>query len=488
MFSSRIPKKEIYFRILSPQQKKKSDSSFNLIYFNNRINNPINSIRTKSNNNQSINLSTIIHKRTKIKKYEIITPSRKKKNIKINPHKISNKFTIESNLDSNQNNEKIYLKPLSPRIMLNKSMRNSQLYKNMDFDPFFNCNNNSILWQINSTKRPKLDLNEYKKIDKENRTVSLKTVKFDYMGQYFINQSEKDIKINNTHNNSNIYDKTNIENLNISKYNVIKSYTEKRTKNYNFIEKNQKTELFRNFEDLEKKSLEISRRRPQKNFSNKNFFNFKKNNDLREIKLSLEAIKTKNIFKQHKNKKKMNKIININNNSSINNIKKLFIVKSNNKNKIKEKNRLNHSPYINKKYIEDNIPENVLKLSIHNTNKNENASFHNKRKKLIRNILPSISEEDDKIKYNINNLVNILEKIIYNKNKIKKQFINEIKEEKGKNKIINNIYNNTKYSSDFKYTKKIIPRNINKNNKFYEKKDINKFNILNEANGNKNKF
>ena len=127
---------------------------------------------------------------------------------------------------------------------------------------------------------------------------------------------------------------------------------------------------------------------------------------------------------------------------------------------------------MNKKFIEDNIPQNVLTLSFDKIPITINSTSNYKRNKHIKKILPSISEEDDKIKSNIINFVNIFKKIVNNKIfHMKKDSMTKIIEEIKINKNTNNIQNKAKHNANFIYAKKIIQKKINKN----IRQNINKF-------------
>jgi hypothetical protein len=242
---------------------------------------------------------------------------------------------------------------------------------------------------------------------------------------------------------------------------------------------------------LEKKSLEISKRKMLK----KKFI-IRKDNNLIDIKLSLDAIR-KNSKNKLNNKLKTPKKNNIkkskiiytynNKNRSINNIKKLFIIQNNNKKLFNDKTKLNQTLSVTKKYIEDTTPQNVINLSITSTPKKLNSDFKNKRNNYIKKILPSISEEDDKIKLNIIHLVNILEKIIENKNThMKKDSMTKLKQQKKINKKINVVYKRKKLIDDHIYNKKFITKNINEN--IRKKKFVNIYNTTNLRNNYKNKL
>ena len=88
--------------------------------------------------------------------------------------------------------------------------------------------------------------------------------------------------------------------------------TEEKIKPYNFYKKNTiETELFRSYEDLEKKSLEITKRKRKKNSINSTT-NFKKETNLEELKESLENYRQKSKSNIKRKRKKKNNFINKN--------------------------------------------------------------------------------------------------------------------------------------------------------------------------------
>ena len=395
---------------------------------------------------------------------------------------------------------------------------------------------------------------------------------------------EKDFNMNNTYNNTNIYNNgypntsKNIDSKNRNRISDV-NCTEKEINTYNFNEKKPlKSELFRNYEDLEKKSFEISMRKLRKNLSCKSI-DFKKDKNLREIKKSLKTIKNSHSKDKKDNTKKL-KIIKFN---DIKNYKKIKLLKNNNlslnsinnikndnnkyntqqqqniydggieeksnfkkkqnkriyfKNKLvsnkeknnsktinntinskekkqrknielndtvykklntnqkeyqivtKENHRKNKTPIIRKKFIEDykHISINSNKLSYSHIFSSSNLSLKkNKSQKhikvniknstsLIKNknkILPSILEEEEKIrnsnnriiKISIINFIKILQKIIDSNNsqilrakfELLVLYSDKIKTNRQTTK------NSFSQFSDMKYVKKIIPNNIKKN-------------------------
>ena len=508
MFSVKFPKESIYYEIKKDLQKNAREKPSNSIIINYTNNTPINFTKISTiNNYQTLNSAKNSNKyRSQI----MITKSNKR--IKDSNNSIKDKLSIE---ESNIENNYYHIKNLSPIFNLSESMKAKTLSDKMDYNSFYYNDNNSILKQkilkkLNEQKKQKLNSpqnipknNYYYYINKKNNL--LKTVQ-----NNFLRRSPFYIKLKRDFNKYNNYS---LSPVGIEKNEDNKSYTERISKNYNFFESGKRHELFRNFEDLEKKSIEISKRKMMNEYnSNKYFFSVKKDNNLKEIKQSLDDIREKLFYKEEKNKindesssrnKYINKTINNQNsikalyhiskiktkinkdnqNNSFKKIKKIFITK-------KEKRKVNQSPYVKKNYIEDNNSLNILATPINNHR--HNAYFHtqNKNKKIKKNILPSISEENDKIKINLNNLVYILKKIIANKKiKLISDFLRKIeKHNKNNKKNINIVYNGTKKSTNLKYSKKIVQKNMNKNMKIYNNKNSNIIKLLSNGKPSNNKF
>ena len=465
------------------------------------------------------------------------------------------------------------------------SFKNKKIYVNKNKD-LGNYNqkekekeNQKIIYNTNSNYKKVTNLRKIKRklspkvhlIDEDlNHSNSYKN---SFMRKPVVIKFENDFNINNTYNNSKLY-KTNtcknIDNINKNrKFDI--NCTAKGINAYNFYEKNPlKSELFRNYLDLEKKSFEISIRKMRKNLSCKSI-NFKKDRNLREIKKSLKTIKNNQSHSKDKteNNKKL-KIIKFN---DIKNYKKLKFLKNNDfslysintskndnqkyinntqqqknlynsnikekmqnkriyfKNKLifsKEKNnseninnnmysnekihpkiielnnavykklnngkkkceiitnehhKKNKTPIIRKKFIED---YNYININTNNNFSSLNLSLRkNKSEKHIKvnkkisvsdiknkNILPSILEEEEKIrnsnnriiKISIINFIRILQSIIDKKNsnilkEILKTFaLCKFKIKQNRQTLQHNI--NSK-----KYVKKIIPNKIKKNKK-----------------------
>ena len=492
-----IPKEKIYYELIHPAKKNIYGASLNTININNRSNNPINLSKFHSIDSYSTFNSITNSEKKQTKFCNIIKFSKRPRIIKREYNNYVNKLSVDSHNDNNPNNHKIYRNCLSPKVILNKSLLAHSLHKKMDFDSFYNNDNNSILKKKilkklnDSIKRQKPEINENKYETNIKDNLSYRNIRHNYIRKPLVIKVQKDININNIYNNSNIYNNNNISNYDEAETFNNKSLTERRTKRYDFNTLFKKPELFRNFEDLEKKSLEISKRKMLK----KKFI-IRKDNNLIDIKLSLDAIR-KNSKNKLNNKLKTPKINNIkkskiiytysNKNRAINNIKKIFIIQNNNKKHFNDKTKLNQTLSVTKKYIEDTNPQNVINLSITRTPKELNSDFKNKRNNYIKKILPSISEEDDKIKLNIIHLVNILEKIIENKNThMKKDSMTKLKQQKKINKKINVVYKRKKLIDDHIYNKKFITKNINEN--IRKKKFVNIYNTTSLRNNYKNKL
>ena len=412
-------------------------------------------------------------------------------------------------------------KKMNHNIFLNQNMSTLLLNKKIDYDSFYYNDDKSILKQKILKK-----LNLKKKINNENSNtnisdktkninnislnkISLITSKYknNYIRKPLLIKIEKGININNIYNNSNIYNNNITTPASLSKESLIKSYTERRIYPINYLNKkieknkNNKSELFRNFKDLEKKSEEISKKLKKKTDSNIPF-KLKKNNNLLDIKQSLEDIRIKEnknnksnqnsikaIYRISKSKisNMKNKLNEHNKSNTIHNLKKLFIAKNKNNNDKnnntshhhqKAKTKINFSPYVNKKYFEDNIAEKISNLCINNADNNRNKK---------RKFLTSIIEENTKNKtkdmqININKLINVLQKIMRDKNKnifILKDSFYKIKNKTNNKRMTyikknNYIYNTAKPNPHLKYIKKIIHNNLGINRYKNHNSNINK--------------
>ena len=516
MFSVKFPKESIYYEITNDIHKTNKEKSSNSIIINYTRNNPINYTKINTVNNYQILKSA---KNLNQPRNQVMF-SKKFRNIKNNTYSIKVKFLNETNKEKTPVIEKKYHQVInsSPMLTLNKSLNVKLLSDKMNFDSLYYNNDNSILKQklldkLDDLKKQKLfsPQNTHKENYITNNNILLRTA------QNSCIRSQNFFKFKRCINeNSNNYS------LDLTGYEKKidnKSYSEKRSKYYNFFESSKKPELFRNLEDLEKKSIEISKRKMIKKNSNKYIFGIKKDNNLKEIKKSLDNIRAKIHLGGEKSKlnpelNSRNKYISINktinnqnsiqalyhiskikakinkNNSNTNNsikkIKKVFIIKRNNKRK-NNNEKINKSPYVKKNYIEDSNPLNIVSNSIDNSR--HIIHFHkanNNNKKSNKSILPSISEEN---KNNFNNLVYIIKRIIENKKiELISDFLKKIKSSYKTNKNVNIISNSAKRASNFKYSKKIIPKKINKVMKLSDYKNNNIIKLLSNEKQSQNKF
>jgi len=498
-----FPKEKNYYKLPGHAKKNIYSTSSNTINMNYRSNNPINLNKFKSIESYSTFNPISNTEKSQSKFCNIIKFAKRPKIVKRECNNFVNKLSLDTRNDNSKDNKKIYRNCLSPKIILNKSLLEHQSHEKMDFDSFYYRDDNSILKKkilkkLNDSiklKKPEINENRYDSNNNFKQNLSLRNIMHNHIKKQLVIKVQKDININNIYNNSNIYNNNNITNYNQrERIGSNKALTERRTKRNDFSTLLKKPELFRNFEDLERKSLEISKRKMLKKK-----FVIKKDNNLIDIKLSLDAIrrnsknKSNNKLKTPKvnNNTKKNKLIyintNRNKNSPINHIKKIFIIKNKNKKPFNDKMKLNQTQLITKKYIEDTSPENVINISINVSPKNLNAGFKNKRNNNTKKILPSISEEDDKIRLNIIYLVKNLEKIIENKNfHMKKDFMTKINEQKKINKKINFVCKRNMHNPDGIYNKKVISKNTNGNIK--KKKLVNIYNSNTSSKNYKNKF
>ena len=526
MYLTNFSKNRYYDDNQKQNQKELHLKSFNSnnIYLDNIVSN--------NNENYEVFFPTSQEK-PKCKIYNLNDLSNRTKNKK-NYNISAKKISIDNYADKNQNIKRIYINNLSPKKILNKSNSTYSLNKKIDYDFFYNNDDNSILKQkilkklyvLKKQRNLKINMNKLQNIYQDNykNNLSSRTLFHNNAKNHVVIKFKKDININNIYNNSNIYNNNNILNTNSIKNLENKTFTKKTVKPYICTDIIKKPELFRNFEDLEKKSLEVSKRKKiKKNFSSNFFAVIKKDNNLKEIKLSLDAIRSgkkrvnnkfkkskgknmvnydynkiqrkslKNVYNTTKNENELsnnkqhyiNK--NQNKNNSIQNKRKLFIVSNNdNKNSFNNKKKMSQSPEVNKKYIEDYIIDKVFTLSFTKTSRGQKFFSKNKKNIFNEKSLPSILEEDDKIKSNIINLINVLEKIINNKNiQIMRNSLIIIKSQNKINKNIEHNKNEQKHISNFKYTKKIIPKKIIKNKIL---NNNNNCNLIRESEDCKNKF
>ena len=323
MFLFQSPKKSIRFKLENVMKKN---------YFDNNLQK-----NELIHSNSDIYLNKIISPQKqsfeKIDSFNDINnqPNKDIINNKSYFYKPNNVF-IGINIDP-RNSNILSPKNISNKIYVNKNKNLGNFVQNekikTNSTKFFKENNNKGC-NYNYSDRLKKRKNEnYNSDDFLNINTNL-SVSFLYKNNYIRDPVE--IKFDNGFNINNIY--SNTININDTKNNnmdkssnnladkrnkINKGFnTDLRIKSYHFIDKNGnlKSELYRNFNDLEKKSFELSKRKLKKNLSNK-LFNFKKNENLIDVKQSFEAIK-KSKSKKKNEKKSDNKlkIIKINNNNN----------------------------------------------------------------------------------------------------------------------------------------------------------------------------
>ena len=263
--------------------------------------------------------------------------------------------------------------------------------------------------------------------------------------------------------------------------------TDERIKPYNFYEKNKiKPELYRSYEDLERKSMEISRRKMKKNSSSK-IENFKKDENLIEIKESLDNYIQKCKLKNKDNNREKENII-----SENRSVKNLSLIKNkdNPENSFRSKEIENgkNNFIINKENINLNVNGNCLReqRDFHYNNNNKNGKKKKEKhldlnsEKKIKNLnyknVKNIKSE--KILNDENESKNIKNYYIKKKN-ININFIEDHKDE--------NIYNISLNNNDL-YNNFIMNNSLNSNNSFNSKKSLIKKKYGKKYNNNINKL
>lgn len=304
----------------------------------------------------------------------------------LSPNKISNKIYVNKN------------KNLGNFISSEKTKTNSNTFYN---------DNNTKLFSYNYSDRIKSRKNENSNSDDVLNINTNLSVSFLYKNNFI--REPVEIKFDNGFNINNIYNNTiNLndsknKNMNKPNYNIAdkgnknnKGFnTDLRIKSYHFVDKsgNLKTELYRNFKDLERKSFELSKRKIKKNLSNK-IFNFKKNINLIDVKQSLEVMKkSKSKKKEEKKFDNKLKIIKISNNNKKN--------ASNNRNKDLSLNIINNNQF--NEVCDTNDKTNVLKPNYWENKKNE---IDKEGRKINKNNMGNISIKAKSFK-NLNNNLKI---------------------------------------------------------------------------------
>ena len=254
--------------------------------------------------------------------------------------------------------------------------------------------------------------------------------------------------------------------------------TDERIKPYNFYEKSQlKSELYRSYEDLERKSMEISRRRLKKNGSSK-FENFKKDTNLVDVKQSMD-----NFMQKFKSKKRINnnskrefktKII-----SKNRRVKNISVIKNKdtsfNSFKTKDNENENNNFIMNKENINLNHNFWQEERNFHYNNDNDINNENNNNININKNI-KTLNFKNMYNKYN-QKKINNNEKRNRNKNEAKfyikrnNMSINLIEDQKNENVYnislneCNNFNNNSlNYNNSFNSKKSFIRKKYGKKN------------------------
>ena len=263
--------------------------------------------------------------------------------------------------------------------------------------------------------------------------------------------------------------------------------TDERIKPYNFYEKSQsKSELYRSFEDLERKSIEIEKRKMKKKSENKMPIpNFRKDINLVDLKASLDN------YRKSKSKKKKRtevKKSSTNNNRNLKNIQ------------IKRKNKENSTNSLRIKSKEKNDFGIVKKGKIKFTNcwQEQRNAYYNKKEQDLKNSKNKTEQIVKNITYkNISNMKS--EKVLKEEEKkespknflIKKKNININFIEDNKNENIYNINLNStelinKYNHSLSYNHSFVNKNEKNSfirNKYSKKnnKNIEEFKTYNKG-------
>ena len=319
-----------------------------------------------------------------------------------------------------------------------------------------------------------------------------------YIRKPVVIKFKKGLNFNNIKNSNNIngqkifpQEEENKENIPNNHQKLKKVKTETKIKPYNFYTKNtSETELFRNYEDLEKKSLEITKRKMKKNSINSPS-NFKKEHNLDKLKESLENCRIKTKMNLKRKKKKKQNFIN-QNGINTNNIKfdSKKIIKKNKNITLNLDNKVEgiSNNIKNQKNINSNIDIRWHRTKNPNIN-NVNFSYVNKNQNQINKNKRSTISKISKVKSEELLLDNPNSQNIKKKN-IKINFIEENKTENIYNITLNTNNANEGFNrfhvsldcdQSFKYKNYIIRKkygkkqdNIAENNKNMNKKDLNK--------------
>ena len=418
-----------------------NNSSTNLTLINNKIQNTFNNILDE------VNLDNSLKKITKSPKRKVFSPKIiVNKNRKLCIHKDKDKEQ-ENNKNEGNIKEPLYLlEPFTYQDKNNKTINQTIKEKYCSNTINIDCNitpeiSFSNLYTKNYVRKPV--------VIKFNNGFDCKTLK--------INKKINDIS-----------NKENKENIANNSRQLKRMKTEENIKPYGYYKKNNiETELFRSFEDLEKKSLEISRRK-MKNSTISTLSSFKKENNLEKLKESLQNYRRKTKIDDKKRRNKKQKIINSQKDKNLD-----ISDKYDNKTF-----KLTNNIYKNEEYDFDIKAENTYKIgrwhrqkTIQLNNMNYFENIKNKNKKNNYNLLPKVKSEELLINNNNNNTEKIKKKnIILN-------FIEEKKTENiynitlDTNTIVEpfNQFNEPLNSNrDFKYKNYFIRKKYSKKHNIFE--------------------
>ena len=423
-------------------------------------------------------------------------------NLTLNPNKIDNSFNqyLSPKIcleDINFNNTfKIDISPSkvqSPKIIVNKN-KNLRLHTQKEKEKE-NINEQTPFSETIFSEKNNASIDSQKTLDQNIK------------GKYSLNTINTDFNINPEIKFSNLYTKnyirkpvvikfkkgfncTNIKNETIKNDKLILSQeenkenipnnnqqilkkvkTEEKIKPYNFYKKNTiETELFRCYEDLEKKSVEITKRKRKKNSINSTT-NIKKENNLVELKESLENYRQRTKSNIKRKRKKKNNFIN----------KNLKIEEFKTNNLILNSNtiaagKIDEYNYHIKKCLIPNTSKNThwhrqTSIQFNNINTsdiNENKSMKNKKINFYQ--IPKVKSEE--LLVNNKNYENIKKK------SIKINFIEENKTENiynitlntnNVNEAFNRFHISLNHNQDFNYKNYMIRKKYGKKT---DKKDM----------------
>lgn len=456
-----------------------------------------------------------------------------KKIIKCNSNRTLHRYNTQKTHSLKQSSFTNLLAEINVNSPRNNSSSNSNTLSPHIFSPKIIVNKNKNLGNINQKDK-----------DKENDKVYLNTY-FNRDNTSKIKQKKDKININNIHNEfflnpemsfSNLYtckylrkpvvikfnngvNPVNFNNTNCSfnsnnneqkinfsmtslkeeskenkddKNNYERVKTDERIKPYNFYEKKKlKSELYRSYEELERKSVEISKRRKKKQSSYK-MIDFKKENNLLNIKESLDNYMKKS---KSKKKKKIESNKKHNNNNKNRNNKNFRIIKSTdetlNSLRVNQLEKEKNDFVIKKGNLKYNYWQEKRSFHYNYTNTNESntdSTNINEEQKIKYRSIHNISNE--------NNLKNDEEKYTIKKKNININFIEDRKSENIYNISlnVNELYNNFTNTPNYKninndknsiIRKKYGKKNNNNNHVFENCKNQIKNNKKDKSRGNK---